>query len=88
LPSAAELTGAVGGGLTRRVPGAQRPDVPLAPLGGADRSGADEAPRSSPDDVYSFLSSFQSGVDRGRAEANGGDADSASDESDPEEGVR
>jgi len=56
-------------GLARRVPGAQRPDAampsrPVEPLPA-------EPARSSPEDVYSFLSSFQSGVARGRADAAG-----------------
>lgn len=58
-------------GLTRRVPGAQRPDVPF---GGARPAESEAVPpeltRSTPEDVYSFLSSFQSGVARGRADAN------------------
>jgi signal transduction histidine kinase len=54
-------------GLARRVPGAQRPDGgmfarPVEPV-------ATEPPRTSPEDVYSFLSNFQSGVARGRADA-------------------
>jgi hypothetical protein len=54
-------------GLARRVPGAQRPDGgmftrPVEPTPA-------EPPRTSPEDVYSFLSNFQSGVARGRAEA-------------------
>lgn len=58
-------------GLPKRVPGAQRPD---ACLDGARswEPGAppDSAPRSTPEDVYSFLSSFQSGVRRGREETH------------------
>jgi len=54
-------------GLVRRVPGAQRPDAALAVR--APQPEAAEPARSSPDDVYSFLSSFQSGVARGRADA-------------------
>lgn len=56
-------------GLTRRVPGAQRPDVPL----GGGRPDPAPAPeeRTTPEDVYAFLSSFQSGVNRGRADAHG-----------------
>jgi hypothetical protein len=60
--------GVTTGGLARRVPGAQRPDAALA-----DRAPApaeEPAPRSSPEDVYSFLSNFQSGVARGRADAS------------------
>ncbi len=58
-------------GLTRRVPGAQRPDAAF----GAARSSepaptASEPQRSTPEDVYSFLSSFQSGVARGLADAH------------------
>ncbi len=56
-------------GLTRRVPGAQRPDVDsdspprhLAPPGAPASTS-----RSSAEDVYSFLSSFQAGVERGRS---------------------
>jgi hypothetical protein len=56
-------------GLVRRVPGAQRPDAPMATR--TDAPKPDEPARSSPEDVYSFLSSFQSGVARGRADANG-----------------
>jgi hypothetical protein len=60
-------------GLARRVPGAQRPDAafgarPAAPAPAAQP--APESPRTSPEDVYSFLSSFQSGVARGRADAH------------------
>jgi signal transduction histidine kinase len=59
-------------GLARRVPGAQRPD---AAFGRAEADAAAPAPaaepmRSTPEDVYSFLSSFQSGVARGRADAH------------------
>jgi len=54
-------------GLVRRVPGAQRPDAALAVR--APQPEAAEPARSSPDDVYSFLSSFQFGVARGRADA-------------------
>jgi signal transduction histidine kinase len=64
-------------GLARRVPGAQRPDATFGSIHPADRAdGSDDAQttgepaRSSPDDVYSFLSSFQSGVARGRADAH------------------
>jgi signal transduction histidine kinase len=68
-------------GLARRIPGAQRPDaafgtrasnVPDAP--------AAEPPRTSPEDVYSFLSSFQSGVARGRADASGEDGTATTDQ--------
>jgi hypothetical protein len=55
------------GGLARRVPGAQRPDAGLATR--APEPTAPEPARTSPEDVYSFLSNFQSGVARGRAEA-------------------
>ncbi|MFP5254493.1 MAG: nitrate- and nitrite sensing domain-containing protein [Acidimicrobiia bacterium] len=56
-------------GLVRRVPGAQRPDVPL----GSSRQAAAPAPeeKTTPEDVYAFLSSFQSGVSRGKADAHG-----------------
>ncbi len=59
-------------GLARRVPGAQRPDAafttrPSVPTPEV----ASEPARTSPEDVYSFLSSFQSGVARGRADAAG-----------------
>ncbi|MGE3620715.1 MAG: hypothetical protein AB7L84_09655 [Acidimicrobiia bacterium] len=53
------------------MPGAQRPESSMP--GAADRPGAAaSAPRSSAADVYSFLSNFQDGVSRGRAEARGG----------------
>ena len=67
-------------GLPRRIPGAQRPD---AAAGGAssgarwEPGGPAEAPRSTPEDVYSFLSSFQSGVQRGRDEAHADSEESA-----------
>ncbi len=64
-------------GLARRVPGAQRPDVSV----GHASPVVEEATvaRSTPEDVYSFLSSFQSGVARGRADAAvDGDAGSPS----------
>ena len=57
------------GGLARRVPGAQRPDAVLGSRGEASAPVAQPA-RTTPEDVYSFLSSFQSGVARGRADAN------------------
>jgi signal transduction histidine kinase len=65
-----------GSGLARRVPGAQRPDAALAsrsetPATASDTATEPEPARSSPEDVYSFLSSFQSGVARGRADAAG-----------------
>jgi len=56
-------------GLTRRVPGAQRPDVPLG--GGRPEPAPTTEERTTPEDVYAFLSSFQSGVSRGRADAHG-----------------
>lgn len=55
-------------GLTRRVPGAQRPDVGLGRE--AEVAPTPEPVRTTPEDVYSFLSSFQSGVARGRADAH------------------
>jgi hypothetical protein len=66
-------------GLKRRVAGAQRPDA--AALGARlavleehaeDPSPAadDDAPESSsPEDVYAFLTSFVSGVERGRVDS-------------------
>lgn len=61
-------------GLARRVPGAQRPDAAFDTFRSSDLEATHaEAPRSSPDDVYSFLSSFQSGVARGRADATSDD---------------
>jgi hypothetical protein len=81
-------------GLPRRVPGAQRPD---ASFGAARSYVPDAAPvaspepvRSSPEDVYSFLSSFQSGVAKGRVDAHadteaGFDTD---DDTEPTEGGR
>jgi signal transduction histidine kinase len=60
-------------GLTRRVPGAQRPDVPFGARPPAETV-APELTRSTPEDVYSFLSSFQSGVARGRADAHTDDS--------------
>ena len=59
---------ATAGGLARRVPGAQRPDGAMAVRTPAPE--ADASVRTSPEDVYSFLSSFQSGVARGRADAD------------------
>ena len=58
------------GGLARRVPGAQRPDAAIA-----HRAAEPEEPaaRTTPEDVYSFLSNFQSGVARGRADATDND---------------
>lgn len=60
-------------GLVRRVPGAQRPDVPIGgsraveePWTTSERA----ATPTSPEDVYSFLSTFQSGVERGRVEGH------------------
>jgi hypothetical protein len=69
--AAQSARGATSSGLARRVPGAQRPDVSFGGLGKVDETPASEVTRSSPDDVYSFLSSFQSGVARGRADAHG-----------------
>ena len=59
-------TPSTAGGLTRRVPGAQRPEAFVA-----DRTPEPTAPapETTPEDVYSFLSNFQSGVARGRADA-------------------
>ena len=54
-------------GLTRRVPGAQRPDAPMSARPPEEPEA--EPSRTTPEDVYSFLSSFQSGVARGRADA-------------------
>jgi hypothetical protein len=69
--AAQSARGATTSGLARRIPGAQRPDVSFGGLGRTDEAPATEVTRSSPDDVYSFLSSFQSGVARGRADAHG-----------------
>ena len=69
--AAQSARGATTSGLARRVPGAQRPDVSFGGLGKIDETPATETTRTSPDDVYSFLSSFQSGVARGRADAHG-----------------
>jgi hypothetical protein len=63
-----------GSGLARRVPGAQRPDAGFpgrTPAPAAETPVSAEPARSTPEDVYSFLSSFQSGVARGRADAAG-----------------
>ncbi|MEQ1787779.1 MAG: hypothetical protein ABL966_12055, partial [Acidimicrobiales bacterium] len=54
-------------GLARRIPGAQRPDASLTTR--SPEPAAAEPARTSPEDVYSFLSNFQSGVARGRADA-------------------
>lgn len=56
-------------GLARRIPGAQRPDVPLGGVRPDPTPAAEE--HTTPEDVYAFLSSFQSGVSRGRADAHG-----------------
>jgi hypothetical protein len=73
------------GGLTRRVRGAQLPQTqPVrmhrGPDVGAPRPAAPTTPplrtpeqRRRADDVYSFLSSFTAGVQRGLNEAGGGD---------------
>ena len=59
-------------GLARRVPGAQRPDAAFTPRASEQPPEVGSEPvRTSPEDVYSFLSSFQSGVARGRADAAG-----------------
>ncbi len=58
---------ATASGLARRVPGAQRPDGGM--FARTPEPVAAEPPRSTPEDVYSFLSNFQSGVARGRADA-------------------
>jgi HAMP domain-containing protein len=63
--------GATAGGLARRVPGAQRPDAFVADRAPVPSAAASE---STPEDVYSFLSNFQSGVARGRADAATDDA--------------
>ncbi|MFL6204865.1 MAG: ATP-binding protein [Acidimicrobiales bacterium] len=68
---AADQHGPTAGGLARRVPGAQRPDGFVADRA---REAIPEAPATSPEDVYSFLSNFQSGVARGRADAATDDA--------------
>lgn len=58
-------------GLPRRVPGAQRPAPAMSDARGSEPVAPGEtAPRSTPEDVYSFLSSFQSGVQRGREEGH------------------
>lgn len=79
-------------GLTRRVPGAQRPD---ATFGAARSYVPDSAPtasrepvRSSPEDVYSFLSSFQSGVAKGRVDAQTDTDADTDDDAEPMEGGR
>jgi signal transduction histidine kinase len=59
-------------GLARRVPGAQRPDAFIADR--APEPSATAPAASTPEDVYSFLSNFQSGVARGRADAATDDA--------------
>lgn len=60
-------------GLARRVPGAQRPDAAFGTRAASAAPSAaveeEPAPSTSPEDVYSFLSNFQSGVERGRAAA-------------------
>ncbi len=62
------------GGLARRIPGAQRPDAAFGTRASSvPEAPAAEPPRTSPEDVYSFLSSFQSGVARGRADASAED---------------
>jgi hypothetical protein len=58
-------------GLPKRVPGAQRPDAAFGRTTATPPIEESEPARTSPEDVYSFLSSFQSGVARGRAEAHG-----------------
>ena len=64
--------GPTAAGLARRVPGAQRPDAAFTPRASEPTPAAGSEPvRTSPEDVYSFLSSFQSGVARGRADAAG-----------------
>jgi hypothetical protein len=67
--SPSQATGATPSGLARRVPGAQRPEGSL--FSRPEVPEAEEPTRTSPEDVYSFLSSFQSGVARGRADAVG-----------------
>jgi signal transduction histidine kinase len=57
-------------GLPKRVPGAQRPDAAFGRPPAAEAPPAASPLRTSPEDVYSFLSSFQSGVAKGRAHAN------------------
>jgi signal transduction histidine kinase len=63
--------GTTSAGLARRVPGAQRPDAGFGTPKATTSTPAadDESTRTTPEDVYSFLSSFQSGVARGRADA-------------------
>ena len=64
MPSAAaDAPAATHGGLARRIPGAQRPDAAFGTRASSvPEAPATEPPRTSPEDVYSFLSSFQSGV--------------------------
>lgn len=57
------------GGLVRRVPGAQRPSAGISAPDATVDPAPTEPVRTSAEDVYSFLSSFQSGVTRGRADA-------------------
>ncbi|HEX4868613.1 MAG TPA: ATP-binding protein [Acidimicrobiales bacterium] len=70
IPSAPATTPT---GLTRRIPGAQRPDLAFGTASASapartESPAAEEA--TAPEDVYAFLSSFQAGVDRGRADAH------------------
>jgi hypothetical protein len=60
------------GTLPRRVPGAHRPEQDLGGPASTPRgaTAAGEPLPSTPEDVYAFLSSFQSGVERGLAEAH------------------
>jgi signal transduction histidine kinase len=65
------VAGGDGSSLPRRTPGAHRPDQVAGPDGtprGAMTAG--EPLPSTPEDVYAFLSSFQSGVERGLADAH------------------
>lgn len=60
-------------GLVRRVPGAQRPDVPIGGSRAVEEPSATSEHAATPtsaEDVYSFLSTFQSGVERGRVEGH------------------
>ncbi len=67
-------------GLTRRVKGAQRPDAAFGTRAAMPETApAAEPARTSPEDVYSFLSSFQSGVARGRADAQVDDLSATND---------